>query len=169
MGDNGKALYKLINNAVYDKTMDNLRKKIVVRIACNRKDSLKFTSKPSYMSQKRFGNDLKSKFTLKLNKPAYLGMCILDLRKLLIQEFHFEYIKNKYDNNSSLSFTGTYSLIYEMKTMFLKILVRINNCLIFVIIQPSRHIMMAQTNRLMGNEKGGGSFEEFVGLKPGMN
>ena len=72
------------------------------------------------MSLKIFDDDLveicKTNVTLTLNKPAYVGMCILDLSKVLMQEFHYDYIKTKYSKNSSLSFTGTDSLMYEIKT-----------------------------------------------------
>ena len=70
------------------------------------------------MSHKVFDNDLVAirKVTLTLNKPAYIGMCILELSKVLINEFHYDYIKNKYGNNSRLLFTDTYSLLYEIKT-----------------------------------------------------
>ena len=65
------------------KTIENLRNRIDVRLLSNEKDYLKCTSKPSYMSHKIFDNNLvaicKSKITLKLNKPAYTGMCILEL------------------------------------------------------------------------------------------
>ena len=58
------------------------------------------------MSQKIFETDLvatrKRKFTLTLNEPAYVGMCILDLSKVLMYEFIYDYIKNKYDNNSKI-------------------------------------------------------------------
>ena len=53
---------------------------------------------------------------LKLNKSAYIGMCILLLNKVLMYEFHYDYIKNKYDNKSKLLFTDTDSLMYEIKT-----------------------------------------------------
>ena len=58
----------------------------------------------------------KNKVTLMPNKPAYTGMCILELSKVLIYEFQYDYIKNKYDNNSRLLFTDTDSLMYEIKT-----------------------------------------------------
>ena len=75
-----------MNNAVYGKTMENLRNRIDVKLVSNKKDYLKWTSKPSYMSHKIFYNDLveiqKSKVILTLNKPTYIGMCILELSKV---------------------------------------------------------------------------------------
>ena len=77
----GKALHKFMNNAMYGKTMENLRNIIDVKLVNNEKAYLKCTSKSSYMSHKIFGKNLveirKSKLALKLNKPAYIGMCIL--------------------------------------------------------------------------------------------
>ena len=115
----GKALYKLMNNAMYKKTMENLRNKIDVRIVNNKKDY--WTSKPSYMSHKIFDHNLvaicKSKVKWKLNKAPYTGMRILELSKILMYEFHYNYIKNEYDNKSKLLFTDTDSLMYEIKTV----------------------------------------------------
>ena len=65
------------------------------------------------MSHKIFGNNLivicKNKVAFKLNKPVCVGNCILELIKVLIYEFHYDYIKNKYDNKSKLLFTEAYS------------------------------------------------------------
>ena len=72
------------------------------------------------MSHKILDNNLfairKSKLALKLNKPAYIGMSMLEVSKELMYEFHYDYIKNKYDNKSKLLFTDTDSLMYEIKT-----------------------------------------------------
>ena len=88
-----------MNNAVYGKTMENLKNRIDVKLVSNKKDYLKWTSKPSYMSYKIFDNELvtirKSKITAILKKPVYVGMCILDLSRVLMYEFHYDYIKNK--------------------------------------------------------------------------
>ena len=108
-----------MNNAVYGKTMENLRNWIDVKLVHYRKDNLKWTSKPSYMLHKLFDNDLlalrKKKYILTLNKTAYIRMCILELSKVLNYEFYYDYIKNKYINNSRLLFTDTDSLMFEIK------------------------------------------------------
>ena len=69
------------------------------------------------MSHKIFDNDLvairKKKVTLTLNKPAYTAMSILELSKILMYEFHYDYIKNKYSNNSRLLFTDANSFMYD--------------------------------------------------------
>ena len=102
----GKALNKLIKNAAYVKTIENLRCRIDLKFVSNKRDYLKLTSKPSYISQKIFDNDLvaipKNKVTLTLNKPAYIRMCILEFSKVLMYELHYNYIKNKCGNNSRL-------------------------------------------------------------------
>ena len=58
----------------------------------------------------------KIKETLTLNRPAYMGMCILDLSKTLMYEFHYQYIKEKYDDRATLLFADTDSLTYEIET-----------------------------------------------------
>ena len=72
------------------------------------------------MVQNVFGNDLvairKNKVTLMLNKPAYIGIYILELIKVLRYELHYDYTNNKYGNKSRLLFTETNCLMYEIKT-----------------------------------------------------
>ena len=78
-----------MSNAVYGKTMENLRNRPDVKLMSNKKDYLRWTSKPRYMSHKIFENDLvamrKNKVTLTFNKSAYIGLCILEL----IPCFHY--------------------------------------------------------------------------------
>ena len=74
------------------------------------------------MLQKIFDNNLvsirKSKVSLKLNKPPDIGMCILELSTVSMYEFHYDCVKNKYDNKPKLSFTDIDSLMYEIKTEY---------------------------------------------------
>ena len=94
--------------------MWNLRKRISVKFIDNAKDYVKYISKPSFVSQKMFFvviHEIKSVLTL--NKRIYVGFSILDLRKLLMYEFHYKYIKSKLD--AKLLFTDTDSSVYEIK------------------------------------------------------
>ena len=114
-----KDFFKLMNNSVFGKTMENLRKRVDVRLVTDEKKLLKLTSKPTYVSSKIFNENLvavhKIKETLTLNRPAYVGMCILDLSKTLMYDFHYNYIKNKYGYKAKLLFTDTDSLTYEIE------------------------------------------------------
>ena len=100
-----------MNNVAYEKTIENLRNRIDVKLVSNKKDYSKWTSKPSYMSHNIFDNDLvairKNKVTITLSKPAYIGLCILELSKVSMYKFHYDYIKNKYASNSRLLFADT--------------------------------------------------------------
>ena len=97
-----------MNNAIYGKAMENLRSRINVQLVNNEKDYLKCTSKRSYMSHKIIDNNLvvihSNKLALIRNKPAYTGICVLELSKVLMYKFHYDYIKDKYNNKSKLLF-----------------------------------------------------------------
>ena len=99
--------------------MESLRNRKDVKLVNNKKDYLKWASKPSHMWHEVFDNNMvairKSKVTLTLNKPAYIGMYISKLSKALMYDFHYDYIKNKYGNNSELLFADTDSLMYGIK------------------------------------------------------
>ena len=114
-----KDFFKLMNNSVFGKTMENIRKRVDVRLITDEKKLLKMVSKPTYISSKIFNENLvalhKIKETLTLNRPAYIGMCILDLSKTLMYNFHYNYIKKKYGNKAKLLFTDTDSLTYEIE------------------------------------------------------
>ena len=103
------------------------------------------------MSHKIFGNDLvairKSNATLTLTKPAYIGMCLLELSIVLMYEIHYDYIKNIYGNNSSLLLRDTDSLMYVIKNEDAYEDFSSNKeMLIFVIIQVSQNTIIVQTN-----------------------
>ena len=115
-----KDFFKLMNNSLYGKTMENIRKRVDLRLITDENKLLKMTSKPTYVNSKIFNENLvavhKIKETITLNKPAYVGMCILDLSKTLMYDFHYNYIKNKYGDKAKLLFTDTDSLTYEIET-----------------------------------------------------
>ena len=115
-----KDFFKLMNNSVFGKTMENVRKRIDVRLITDKKKLLKMAAKPSYISNNIIDENLvalhKIKETIYLNRPVYIGMTILDLSKTLMYDFHYNYIKQKYGDKSHLLFTDTDSLTYEIET-----------------------------------------------------
>ena len=104
--------------SVFGKTMENLRNRISVKLINNSKVYVTCVSKPNFISQKIFSKNFVAihqvKPVLILNKPIYVGFSILDLSKLLMYKFHYEYIKNKFD--AKLLVTDVDSLVYEIKT-----------------------------------------------------
>ena len=112
-----KSFCKLIINSVYGKTMENVRKRVNVKLINNENDYLKVVSRPSFVSQKILNKNLvavhKIKPVLLLNKPIYVGFSILELSKMIMYDWHYNYFIKKFD--CSLLFTDTDSLVYEMK------------------------------------------------------
>ena len=115
--DADKNLFKLLNNAVYGKTMENMRKRIKIRIVKNEKDIVKHISKPSYVSHKIFDKNsvpiYENKICLTLNKPIYVGFTIVETSKLAVYAFHYDFMKKVF-NDFKLLCTDTDNLYYEM-------------------------------------------------------
>ena len=92
-----KGFSKLMINSVYGKTMENLQKRINVRLVNNEKDFLKYTSRPTHITHKIFGKNYAAiheiKPVLTLNKPIYVGFTVLELSKRLMYDFHYNFIK----------------------------------------------------------------------------
>ena len=116
-----KYFFKLMNNATFGKTMQNLRKRMNVKLVNNAKDYVRCIGKPSFFSQKIFSKIFVAIHEIKpvliLNKPIYVGFSILELSKYLMYEFHYKYIKNKFD--AKLLLTDTDSLINHIKTEYI--------------------------------------------------
>ena len=97
-----KDFFKLMINSVYGKTMENLRKKINVRLVNNAKDFLKYTSRPTYVARKLFDEDFTAiheiKPVLVLHKPIYFGFTVLDFSKwnMNLIFVHLTHVKTNY-------------------------------------------------------------------------
>ena len=115
-----KDFFKLMNNSVFGKTMENIENRVDVRLVTKEKEAMKLSKKPNFESRTIFDENLiaihMKRTKLVYNKPIYLGMCILELSKTLMYDFHYNYIKNKYSDRAKLLMTDTDSLIYEIKT-----------------------------------------------------
>jgi hypothetical protein len=109
-----------MNNSVFGKTMENLRKHQDVKIEWDPEKVRKLINKPNFNYHRIFNEDLiginMKKTNLLLNNPMYCGFTILDNSKMLMYDFHYNYIQKKYKDNNKLLFTDTDSLCYEIYT-----------------------------------------------------
>ena len=98
-----KDFFKLMNNAVFGKTMENVRKHRDIKLVTTDEKRNKLVSEPNYQTIKQFSENLLAiemkKTKVKMNKPVYLGMSILDISKTLMYEFWYDYVKPKYQQS----------------------------------------------------------------------
>jgi hypothetical protein len=118
--DFAKDFFKLMNNSVFGKTMENIENRVDIKFATDRKKALKYSSKPNFNRAVVFDENLvalhMNKTQINYTKPIYLGAAILDITMLLMYEFHYDYIKPKYGDKAKLLLTDTDSLLYEITT-----------------------------------------------------
>ena len=114
--------YKLMNNSVFGKTMENLRNRVDVKIvrAWEENKIRKLVSDPSYDRFTLFSNDMAGihmhKRRLVLNKPVYTGMTILENSKILMYDFYYNHLKARYGPRCDLIYTDTDSLLLDIQT-----------------------------------------------------
>ena len=120
-----RVFFKLMNNAVFGKPMENVRKHRDIKLVTTDKGRNNLVSEPNYHAIKWFSENLKLKFEMaiemrktkvKMNKPIYVGMAILDISKTLMYEFWYGYVKPKYGDRIKLCYMDTDSLIRFIKT-----------------------------------------------------
>ena len=115
-----KDFFKLMNNSVFGKTMENVRNHRDIRIVTSDKRRSILASEPNYHSTKYISKDLlimeMKKTEVKMNKPIYLGQAILDISKTLMYEFWYDYIKPKYGDKARLCYMDTDSFVMNIKT-----------------------------------------------------
>ena len=170
-----KDFFKLMNNSVFGKTMENIRNRVDIKLVNNRE---KLSAKPNFNHCNIFNEDLVAihmkKTKLVFNKPVYLGMCILDLSKTLMYDFHYNYIKQKYGDKAKLLFTDTDtdSLMYEIETKdFYKDISMDVKHRFDTSDYPPNHpsgIPSGFNKKVLGmfkDEAGGKVIDEFVGLR----
>ena len=115
-----KDFFKLMNNSVFGKTMENVRNHRDIKLVTTDKRRSILASEPNYHSSKRISKDLMimemKKVEVKMNKPIYLGQAILDISKTLMYEFWYDYIKPKYGDKARLCYMDTDSFVMHIKT-----------------------------------------------------
>ncbi|XP_021373260.1 uncharacterized protein LOC110463193 [Mizuhopecten yessoensis] len=114
-----KDFFKLMNNAVFGKTMENVRSRVDIKLAHTEKKLKKYVARPSFQRFTIFNEDLvavqNDQVKLVLNKPVYVGQTILDLSKCIMYEFYYKYLKPKYGDGIKLLMTDTDSLLYHVQ------------------------------------------------------
>lgn len=115
-----KDFFKLMNNAVFGKTMENVENRVDIQLVADRQKYLKRVANPLFKNSQIYDENLvaveMTKKEIVLDKPIYVGMSILDLSKLHMYMWHYDYIKPKYGDRARLLFTDTDSLTYHIKT-----------------------------------------------------
>ena len=109
-----------MNNSVFGKTMENIRKHRDIKLVTTDKKGSKLVSEPNYHTINLISEDLSiidiKKAKVKMNKPIYLGLSILEISKMLMYELWYDYMKPKYNDNAKLCFMDTDSFIMNIKT-----------------------------------------------------
>ena len=115
-----KDFFKVMNNAVFGKTMENVRKHRDIKLVITDKKRIKLVSEPNYHTMNYISEDLSiiemKRTKVKMNKPIYLGLSILEISKLLMYEVWYDYMKSKYGDNVKLYYMDTDSFIMNIKT-----------------------------------------------------
>ena len=115
-----KDLFKLMNNTVFGKIMENIRKHRNIELVTTDKKRNKLVSEPNYHTINYISEDLSiiemNKTKVKMNKPIYLGLSILDISKILMYEFWYDYMKPKYNDDVKLPYMDTDSFIMNIKS-----------------------------------------------------
>ena len=170
-----KHLFKLMNNSVFGKTMENIRKHRNIKLVTTDKKGSKLVSEPNYHTINLISEDLSTiemkKTKVKMNKPIYLGLSILEISKTLMYEFRYDYMKSKYANNVKLCYTDTDSFIINIKTndFYEDVVSDVENRFDTSNYEVKRPLPMGKNKKVIGlmkDELGGKIITEFVTLRP---
>ena len=174
-----KDFYKLMNNAVYGKTMENLRKHRIIKLVNNDKKRNKLVSEPNYHTTKWFLENLlatEMKTTsVKMNKPIYLGLAILSLSKTLRYDYWYNEMKPKDEDKDKdrirLCYMDTDSFMMHIKTedFYKDTADDVEKKYDTSNYTVERPLPMGKNKKIIGmmkDELGGKIMKEFVGLRP---
>ena len=177
ISDVEKDFFKLMNNAVFGKSMEDIRRRFDFKFVTDEEKANKLTKSPLFKDTHEFHKDLVGvsmlKKNVKLNKPIFTGACILDLSKLLMADFHYNTIKKRYPGKQSqLLFTDTDSLAYILETEDLYEDMKEDEDLYDLSEFPKNHPLFCNKNKkVVGkfkDEMAGKIVYEFIGLRAKM-
>ena len=163
-----KDLFKLMNNAVFGKTMENIRKHRDIKLVTTDKKRNKLVSEPNYHTMNYISEDLS---IIEMNKPIYLGLTILDISKILMYEFWYDYMKPKYNDNVKLCSMDTDSFVMNIKTkdFYKDISSDVDKRFDTSNYEVNRPLPTGKNKKVIGlmkDELGGKIITEFVTLRP---
>ena len=170
-----KDFFKLMNNAVFGKTMENVRKHQDIKLVKTDCKRNKLVSEPNYHTMKLIEENLSiiemKKVKVKMNKPIYLGLSILEISKTTMYEFWYDYMKRKYGDMVKLCYTDTDSLVMNIKTKdFYKDIAKdVEERFATSNYGFDRPLPKGKNKKVIGlmrDELGGGIITEFVALRP---
>ena len=126
-----KDFFKLMNNSVFGKTIENIRKHRDIKLVTTDKKRSKLVSEPNYHTINLISENLSitemKKTKVKMNKPIYLGLSILEISKILMYEFWYDHMKPKYNDNVKLSYMDSDSFVMHNKTNLILIFIKTFN------------------------------------------
>ena len=170
-----KDLFKLMNNSVFGKTMEDIRKHRDIKLVTTDKKRSKLVSEPNYHTINLISEDLSiiemKKTKVKRNKLTYLGLSILEINKTLTYEFWYNYMKPKYNDNVKLCYMDTDSFIMNIKTNYFyeDIASDVENRFDTSNYEVNRTLATGKNKKVIGlmkDELGGKIIMEFVTLRP---
>ena len=170
-----KDFFKLMNNAVFGKTMENVRKHRDIKLVKTDKKRNKLVSEPNFHTMKLIDNNLAiiemKKVKVKMNKPIYLGLSILDISKITMYEFWYDYVKTIYQDRARLCYLDTDSFVVNIKTkdIYKDISQDVNkrfDTSNYTFDRPLPTGINKKVIGLMKEELGGDIITEFVALRP---
>ena len=172
-----KDLYKLMNNSVFGKTMENLRRRVDVPVRSNEEDKLRrLIASPAFARANIFDDDLAAiqvhKSRLVLNRPVFVGMSILDLSKHLMYDFYYNQLRGQYGDRCQLLYTDTDSLLLEVQTEeVFRDMASQAELYDTSDYQPEHSLHSIANKKMLGKMKdecAGRPIAEYVGLRPKM-
>ena len=167
--------FKLMKNNVFGKMMEKIRNHKDMKLVTSKQKYQKYVMKPSSKDRYPFSKDLfaigMGKTEIKINKPVHLGQAILDLSKMLMYEFHYDYMRSRHGSKVKLCDTDTDSFVYEIETEdFYRNIAKDAEKMFDTSMKTGHHpSKKKKVIGLMKDELGGKIMAEFVALRAKMH
>ena len=165
-------LFKLMNNSLFGKTMENIRKHRDIKLVTTNKKRSKLVSEPNYHTINLISENLSiiemKKTKVKMNKPIYLGLSILEISKRLMYEFWYDYMKPKYNDNVKLCYTDSFIINIKTNDFYEDIASGVENKFDTSNYEVKRPLPMGKNKKVFGlmkDELGGKIITEFATLR----